>query len=346
MKGRYSGRRMTVYGAILPGATTLARSAFLAGNLSQRARFKIKVLDWHRAHQSNVSLTARHFGLSRMTLYRWLKQLRDYGPQGLNERSRRPKRVRTPLTSPKIVFRIVQLRKQYPAWSKYKIKVLLTREGIQVSASTIGRVLKRRGLIDKRISKKRRKASLRPKARFPKGLAISQPGQLIQIDTKQIRLIGGQKLYQFTAIDVLSKKRVLEIYPSESSRNGAKFLKECLDRFPFPIKAVQTDNGAPFLKEFDRLCKELRLPHYFIYPHSPKQNTYVERSHRSDEREFYQQGKIYSSLTTMQARIKEREYLWNNIRPHEALGQLTPEEYLLKLKTTKLPTKNIIILQT
>jgi transposase InsO family protein len=346
MKGRYSGRRMTIYGSILPGAISIARSALLTDKLTERAKFKIKVLDWHRKYGNNVSLTARHFGLGRMTMHRWLKEIKHYGPIGLNEKSRRPKNTRKTTTSWNIVIRIVQLRKQYPAWSKYKIKALLRREDIYVSASTIGRVLKRRGLIDKKVSRKRKKAALRPKARFPKGLSISQPGDMVQMDTKYIMLPGGRKFYQFTAIDVLTKKRVLRVYPSESSRNGAHFLKECIRGFPFLIKAVQTDNGSPFLKEFDKTCKELNLPHYYIYPRTPKQNTYVERSHRSDKREFYQQGNVYSILSVMQRKIKEREDIWNNVRPHEALGQLTPSEYFWRLQTTKLPTKDVIILQT
>ncbi|MFH1657208.1 MAG: DDE-type integrase/transposase/recombinase, partial [bacterium] len=126
-------------------------------------------------------------------------------------------------------------------------------------------------------------------------------------------LAGGRKFYQFTAIDVLSKRRVLQVYPSQSSRNGAKFLKECIQNFPFPIKTIQTDNGAPFLKEFDKLCKELNLPHYFIYPRTPKQNTYVETSHLADKKEFYQQGNISSDLSVMQKRIKEWENTWNYV---------------------------------
>jgi len=337
---------MTIYGSILPGAISIARSALLTDKLTERAKYKIKVLDWHRQHGNNISLTARHFGLGRMTMHRWLKEMKHYGPIGLNEKSRRPKNVRVPIVSSNVVVRIVQLRKQYPAWSKYKIKALLVREDIQVSTSTIGRVLKRRGLIDKKVSRKRKKAALRPKARFPKGLCISQAGDFIQMDTKHIMLPGGRKFYQFTAIDVLTKRRVLRVYPSESSRNGANFLNECLLGFPFSIKAVQTDNGAPFLKEFDKTCKELNLPHYYIHPRTPKENTYVERSHRSDKREFYQQGNVYSILSVMQRKIKEWQDIWNNIRPHEALNQLTPSEYFWKLQTTKLPTKDVIILQT
>ena len=346
MKGRYNGCRMTIYGSILPGAATIYRSAALVNSLTERAKYKIKIIDWHRFHGKNASLTVRHFGLGRMTLYRWLRRFKHFGVIGLNEESRKPKRLRQPTTSWNTIIRIVQLRKLYPAWSKYKIQALLKREGIQVSASTAGRVLKKRGLINLKISKKRRKAALRPKARFPRGLRISEAGDMIQMDTKHIMLPGGKRFYQFTAIDVLGKRKVMRVYPSESSRNGAQFLEECLIGFPFPIKAVQTDNGSTFLKEFDKLCKEKGIPHYFIYPRTPKQNTYVEISQGADKREFYQQGNVCSLLPVMQRKIKEWEDIWNNVRPHEALGQLTPSEYLFKVQNSRIPTKDVIVLQT
>jgi transposase InsO family protein len=281
-----------------------------------------------------------------MTLYRWLKRFNQRGVIGLNEYSRRPKNARRPAAPWPIVARAVELRKQYPAWSKHKLAAIMKREGLIVSESTVGRILKRKGLIDKKISRKRRRAALHPKARFPKGLRINQEGQMIQMDTKHIMLIGGRRFYQFTAIDVLSKRKVMRVYPSESSRNGALFLKECIASFPFPIQAVQTDNGAPFLKEFDKLCGELKLPHYFIYPRHPKQNSYVEISHGADKREFYQQGNACSILSEMQKRINAWEDVWNNFRPHEALGQLTPAEYSQRIKIHGLPTKNVIVLQT
>ena len=337
---------MTIYGTILPGAATISRSAALVNLLTERAKYKIKILDWHRSHGNNNSLTARHFGISRMTLYRWIKRLKQYGITGLNEESRKPKQLRQPTTSWNTVIKIVQLRKQYPVWSKYKLRVLLAREGILVSASTVGRVLKRRGLINLKISKKRRKAALRPKARFPRGLRISQAGDMVQMDTKHIMLPGGKRFYQFTAIDVLTKRKVMRVYPSESSRNGAQFLEECWLGFPFPIKAVQTDNGSTFLKEFDKLCREKGLPHYFIYPRTPKQNTYVEISQGADKKEFYQQGNVCSLLPVMQRKIREWEDIWNNTRPHQALDYLTPSEYLLKLQNSRIPTKNVIVLQT
>ena len=336
---------MTIYGTLLPGARAIASSSNLTDKLTEQAKQRIKILDWHKTHEKNSSLTARHFGIGRMTLFRWQQRVKKFGLLGLNESSRKPKRLRIPVTPWPTVARIVELRKQYPAWSKHKLAAILKREGLQCSASTAGRILKRKGLIDKKVSKKKRKSALHPRLRFPRGLRIHQEGQMIQMDTKYIMLVGGNKFYQFTGIDVLSKQRVLRVYTSQSSRNGALFLKECIGSFPFPILNVQTDNGAPFLKEFDALCKKLNLPHYFIYPRHPKENTYVEISHGADEREFYQNGKVSSLLPVMRENMREWEATWNTFRPHEALGQITPAEFSQRIKIQGLPTKSVVVLQ-
>ena len=336
---------MTIYGSILPRAALVARLV----DASPKARQRLKILDWHQKHRQNVSLTARRFGVQRLTLRRWIKKTKLGGVAALNDQSHRPKHLRTMTTSWTTVMAVVELRKQYPAWSKYKIKTLLAQKDLQVSASTVGRIFKKRGLISQRVSTKRKKAALSPKARFPKGLKISNPGDLIQIDTKYIMLANGYKFYQFTAIDVLTKIRVLRVYQSQSSRNGRHFLETCLKEFKFKVKAVQTDNGAPFLKEFDWYCRKIKLTHYFIYPHMPKQNTYVEISHGADQKEFYQQGnkvKSYQQYPLMQQRVLAWEKTWNEVRPHQALNYLTPKAYLEKWQQGRLPTRDVITLQT
>ncbi len=346
MKGRYAGRRMTIYGHILPGVVSIANWASKAGNLTPRAKQKLKVIDWLRRHNENISLTARHFGLNRETVRIWHQRFKSQGLAGLNDKSKRPKNPRKPITPWEISSEIVRVRKQYPTWSKYKIQAVIKKKGMVVSASTIGRILKRKGLIDKRVSRKRWKAATNPKRRFPRGLKVSKPGDMVQIDTKHETILGGRKIYQFTAIDVLTKRRALKYYSSASSKNGANFLNHCFSKFPFKITAIQTDNGSEFLKEFDHLCKKEGIAHYFTYPHHPKQNSYVENSHGSDEREFYSQGNTDYDMNLMQERLDEWERVWNEIRPHQALNYLTPNEYFLKWRHGRLPTKDVITLQT
>ena len=153
MKGKYNGRHMTIYGTLLPGARTIAWSSALTDKLTEKAKQRIRILDWHKAHGENQALTARHFGIGRMTLHRWLIRFKKFGVIGLNELSTKPKSVRRPASPWNIVSRVVELRKQYPAWSKHKLAAILKRENLIVSESTVGRILKRKGLIDKKISK-------------------------------------------------------------------------------------------------------------------------------------------------------------------------------------------------
>ena len=169
---------MTIYGSLLPGARSIAHWASKVTRLSNREQQRVKILDWHRAHGTNVSITARHFGLTRYTVRQWNKRFKERGMYGLRDQSHRPRHLRQPTTSWQIVERIVVIRREYPAWSKYKIQELLRREGVTLGASTIGRILKRKGLINARVSQRKKRAAHHPRARFPRGLKISRPGLL------------------------------------------------------------------------------------------------------------------------------------------------------------------------
>jgi transposase InsO family protein len=159
-------------------------------------------------------------------------------------------------------------------------------------------------------------------------MVIKRPGDLIQIDTKHLRGIGGVKLYQFTAIDVLTKIRILKISSSVSSSAAKKFLESCLKEYRYKIKAIQTDNGSEFSKHFDQYLKKLNITHFFIEAKSPKQNSYVERSIRTDVEDFYQQGNMRSTVKELNPLLKKWQDKYNNVRPHQALNYLTPNEYL------------------
>jgi transposase InsO family protein len=334
MKGRYSGRHMTTYGYILPRASKISRLV----NLSKRGKQKLKVLDWHHNHGDNQSLTSRHFGVNRETLRDWINRVAIKGLAGLNDKSHRPKRLRKSAVALTIQAEIIRIRKENPYYSKYKIASLLS---IKLHPSTVGRILKRKGLISQKISRKRVVAATHPKKRFPRDILITKPGALVQVDTKHLNASNGHKLYQFTAIDVLTKLRVLSVSTSISSKAAADFLKLVTDSLPFKINALQTDNGSEFHKYFDDSCTKLKITHYYSEPRSPKQNSYVERSHLTDDLEFYRQGNMRDLIQNLLPLIKAWEYKYNHKRPHQSLNYLTPMQYFEKHRK-----QNNVILQT
>ena len=220
------------------------------GDLPTEAQYRLGwVRVWQTLRQQGLTSSgaAEALGLPRSTLYRWDRALREGGPEGLHTKSRRPRRVRQPTWSPELSQAVLELREQYPRWGKDKLVVLLTRQGWQVSTSMVGRILTRlkaRGVLREPVRDglpARRQARKRPYAvRKPREYRAREPGDIVQVDTLDIRPLPGVVLKHFTARDVVSRWDVLEVHTRATSTLAAQFLDSMRRRFPFPIKAVQS----------------------------------------------------------------------------------------------------------
>jgi len=108
------------------------------------------------------------------------------------------------------------------------------------------------------------------------------------------------------------------------------FLQRVLTTFPFPVQAIQSDGGSEFLGEFGKAVAALRLTHYFNRPNYPQGNGRVERSFRTDEEEFYQVEELPGDLAGLQAALLAWNQVYESVRPHQALGYLTPGQFYQK----------------
>lgn len=281
-------------------------------------------------------LVRETFGISRATIFRWRKRFTAKDWTTLEERSRRPRRVRQPRWSAALATRVQQLREQYPSWGKNKLVVLLRREGIYTSASTVGRILsklrKRGALRDpprQRITVRKRYRPRPYAQRKPKDYTPTRPGDLVEIDTMDIRPLPQVQLKHFSARDVISKWDVLEVHRKATSTAAHLFLQAVVARMPFPVKAVQVDGGSEFKAVFENGCKELGIPLYVLPPRSPKLNGGVERSHKTHIEEFYELAMDCPwNIAELNERLLGQENTYNTVRPHESLGFLTPSEFL------------------
>lgn len=302
-------------------------------NLSKKAETRLTWLDWYYGHGCNARLTCRHFGISPDTLYRWINRFNPKDLRTLESVSTKPHHVRKPTTKQEVVSLIMDIRKTNPAWSKYKIQVILKREHkVIVSASTIGRLLKRRNLINlkqygyKRRHTKRLDAYKVKRKRATKNLKYSYPGSLMQVDTKRLNIFGTT-YYQFTAIDTFTRMSYSNVYSTITSKSGERFLKEVFNYFPFKTN-LQSDNGSEFLLHFHKYCKETKTEHYFTYPRCPKQNSNVERKIQTTEYEFWDyQDDLYPCVKYLQEKIQQWNITYNTYRPHQSLDYKTPLEY-------------------
>lgn len=271
---------------------------------------------------------------SERSLKRWKKNYLIYGKKGLEPKSTEPKTQpnETPIH---IKEEVIRLRKKTNLcalklhWRLKKIK------GLNIPVSTINKIIKKEGLTRKYRKKKIKYKYIR---------AERKPGELVEIDVKHVPSgFFEKKYYQYTAIDTASRWRYLKIYDGESNINSVKFLKEVINKFPYEIQAIKTDNHATFTNYYvggnkrsdmsiktihvlDRFCSNNDIVHYLIDKGKPAQNGTVERSHREDQEKFYEKNKFLSIED-----LKRKIVIWNdyyNNLEHCSLQGKSPNDML------------------
>jgi transposase InsO family protein len=307
-------------------------------SLSRAARARLAMLDWHRAHGRNVSLTARRFGVSRPTVYRWLARFDRTRLATLEDRPSTPRRRRRPTWTVEQLRAVRAVRERYPRWGKAKLAVLLRRDGVVISVSMVGRILVRlrrsgelREPIGRRISARKRHWRRPYAIRKPRDWPVVRPGDLVQLDTLDVRPVPGLVLKQFTTRDVVSRWDVVELAGQATARRAVGVLDALAARMPFPVRAISVDNGSEFMAEFEIACAERGIALFVLPVRSPKLNGAVERSNRTHTEEFYEVTDAEPTLEQLRLALRTWETTYNTVRPHQALGYLTPAEYLASL---------------
>jgi len=306
--------------------------------LSATAKMRLQTITaWQALREAGYTAyqASSRLGVARSSVYRWQKRLQERNLRGLEDDSRRPKRLRTVNWSPDLIETVLELREQYPRWGKEKLWVLLGREGWQTSISTVGRILcylRKRGLLHdppRTVKIGVQRAKRRPYAlRKPKNYKVKHPGDLVQIDTLDVKLMPGIHFKHFTARDMVSRWDVLHACSRATANNAKTFLMTVQQRLPFPLKAVQVDGGSEYMAEFEQACQEKGIRLFVLPPRSPKLNGCVERAHRTHVEEFYQVYAEDWELPVMNRVLQEWERIYNQVRPHHSLDNMTPKEYI------------------
>lgn len=294
-------------------------------NRSQIAEKRYRILAFWHDHGIKACMDA--FDVKRSTLFLWKKQLKEEG--NLESKSTKPKNVRIPATPWRITDAVCQMRKAFPHLGKDKIASLLKRNGIEVSASTVGRIISRYNLPSSpRIYVARNKAKKnKDKLRKPKDYEINAPGDLVGMDTIVIQE-HRRKIYIICAIDYFSRLVVSRTYKSPSSRSSTDLLKRMQIALGIPIKAVNTDNGSEFMAEYQKTCDDLNIKHFHTYPRTPKMNGMVERFNRTIQEEATLPS-LNSSIETWNYFVNHFVMVYNFFRPHYALNYDTPVDKFL-----------------
>lgn len=314
-----------------------------AGNyrLSKEAQQRLKIMDWYRLKSAyfstnkrpNAVLTCRHFGIHRSYFNRWWARYHKGGVYALEAKSRRPKRKRQAAYDMQLVNLIREIRKDNPSWSAKKIYVILTweREGSCIpSVATIGRIIKKYDMFyrtDIQARTKRRKAAGKAAERKkkPYNLRASRPNEIIEFDMKQINL-PGNKLYALCGIDQYTRRPVVHVSSSCSSAAGKTALQKIRQRFTKDIIIIN-DNGSENMGKAEQWLKEEKMTQYWCRPNKPKDKPFIERFIGTLQTECLDYHYEPMDVHEMQEIIDEWIFKYENQRPHEGLGFLTPKQF-------------------
>lgn len=299
--------------------------------ITQTMLFRQAVIEYSLKH--GVTKAAIRYRTNRQYIYRWRKRY-DGTLQSLADRSHRP-HSHPNQHQPDEIKLIDNMRRRNPNTGLVVFWVKLRLKGYTRSISGLYRFLKKRGQMGVKL----------PNPKYiPKPYEQMQyPGQRGQIDVKfvpEVCIVGqekGTRWYQYTFIDEYSRFRYLEAFEEHSTYSSAVFLRHVVEKFPFAIECIQTDNGSEFTNRlnksknerptlFEKTLSDLGIHHKLIRPYTPRHNGKVERSHRKDNEEFYASHKFFS-FDDFKKQLTLRQRYYNNF-PMRPLNWRSPKNVL------------------
>jgi transposase len=308
-------------------------------NERQLIQYRRRVLKDCEKHK--VAHVARMYGIHRSTIYEWMRSIKP--------KKTGPKVRVAWQTVEKLENEIVRIR-EATNYGPKRIKQEFMAIGVNVGEKAIRGVLNRKKLV-----KNHKKKRVRKKQKF----YAPYPGYRIQIDTKAVPDEGislrSAERHQFTAIDITTKIRFCCIYSELSNANSIDFLNKVLKFYGemgIEVECVQTDNHMTFtnlyvggrnkkdhqclrLHPFTKKCLKKGVRHILSRPATPKHNCFVERSHRTDEEEFYRLLNLPSlNLQKLQLELQKWMFKYNFLRIHSSCKNMPPIKYYQTVWTT------------
>ncbi len=277
----------------------------------------------------SMAEACERYGISRVTGYKWWDRFQKEGPKGLEDRPRRPQT--SPCRTPKgVETLIIELRKAHTTWGPEKLLDVLNRRHPELrlpARSTVAVILKREGLIEK---PRRRRSHRHPGRPF---VETGKPNDLWTTDFKgEFKTLDGRYCYPLTIADQDTRYLLAcESLRSTRSQWARPVFKRVFQEHGLP-DAILTDNGAPFAV-WNAICGlsalgvwwiQLGIRHHRIEPGKPQQNGRHERMHRTLKAEATRPPG--ANLRCQQVKLDAFRKEFNEVRPHQALGQKRPSE--------------------
>ncbi len=281
--------------------------------MDQRKEFILEASE----EDANISQLCVKYGISRKTGYKWINRAAKSLP--LCDQSRRPHQQPSK-TAIELEQKIVQMRLEHPAWGGKTIRAALEAAGVEglPSDKTCCNILKRNGLIEPAESQKHTAFQ-----RFEK----EHCNEMWQTDFKGDFLLGnGVRCYPLTILDDHSRFSI-RIEPKTSASGVIDSFIPAFEEFGLP-NSILSDNGAQFagahkgLSQFERFLMDLDILPIHGRPIHPQTQGKIERFHRTLKAEALRVTP--ANMEEAKARLNNWRWIYNEMRPHHALGLKTP----------------------
>lgn len=285
------------------------------------------VLDVKAAVFSFASLCREH-KISRQTGYKWWRRFRAGGIAGIYERSCRP-HFCPHRASRQWAGRAVALRVRHPHWGPKKLRAKLAQryglEGLP-AASTLGRLLVGQGLVRSR--RRRRHGPVQSRSELT--VAV-RPNHVWAVDFKGwFRTGNGQRCDPLTVSDLYSRCVLgCQVVDRPTGPQVRRQFERWFQEYG-PPEVIRVDNGSPFgstgaggLSALSVWWLGLGIQVEYITPGQPQENGGHERMHRTLKAETTKPAAYTAAAQQRRFDAWVREF--NQERPHEALGQVTPQ---------------------
>jgi putative transposase len=198
--------------------------------------------------------------------------------------------------------------------------MMLDNDVVAVSPSSVYRVLKQAGRLDRR-----------DWAPSKKGTGFVQPlaaHHHWHVDISYINL-GGTFYYLCSLLDGYSRYIVhWEIRERMNESDVETILQRGLEKYPGARPRIISDNGPQFIaRDFKEFIRLTGITHVRTSPYYPQSNGKLERWHASLKRECIRPASL-ESLVDAQRRVTTYVEHYNHVRLHSALGYVTPADKL------------------
>jgi len=319
-------------------------------NLSPQGRLRLEwMIFYQTVGNEKAGGTAKHFGISRKTFYKWLNifEISKEAVRSLENRSKRPHQTRSWEVTFQEEARIKKLRQGHLHWGRKKLRKRY-QEIYDETISTwkIQRVINKHSLYPNpakqaKLALKREKSRSHPKKRIQELPKESILWFLLQLDGITIYW-NGLKRYVFTAVDHAGKFAFARMYSNKSSTSAADFLYRLKYAINQPILNLQTDNGSEFAGSFEKVVSKLQIERYFSRVKTPEDNSEIERFNQTLEYEWLYDGKFEPDPERFNKRLTKWLIEYNFVRPHQTLNYLTPMEYIEREQRIQLKIHNLL----